>query len=185
MKKQPKVKDQMRQRSLTVDERSLFAKLCDQVNLTVGFKAVKKNNGSPGIDGVTVDDFSNCLDEELARLKTDLESWSYKPMPVRRVEIPKPGKGAGVRLLGVPCVRDRVVQATIKLLLEPILDLTFSDHSYGFRPGFNQQQAVESAQRIIRSGKEYVVDIDLSKFLEPSSYCTSFHERFCCFEITS
>ena len=67
---------------------------------------------------------------------------------------------AGVRLLGVPCVRDRVVQATLKLLLEPILDLTFSDHSYGFRPGFNQQQAVESAQRIILSGKEYVVNHD-------------------------
>ncbi|MCW5211122.1 group II intron reverse transcriptase/maturase, partial [Desulfobulbus sp. N3] len=85
---------------------------------------------------------------------------------VRRVEIPKPGKGAGVRLLGIPCVRDRVVQATIKLLLEPILDLIFSDHSYGFRPGYSQRQAVEAAQRIVKSGKEYVVDIDLSKFFD-------------------
>ena len=166
MKKRPKVKDQMRQRSLAIDERSLFEKLCDHVNLIAGFKAVKKNDGSPGVDGVTVDDFSNRLDEELVQLKMELESWSYKPMPVRRVEIAKPGKGAGVRLLGVPCTRDRVVQATLKLLLEPILDLTFSDHSYGFRPGFNQQQAVESAQRIITSGKEYVVDIDLSKFFD-------------------
>jgi RNA-directed DNA polymerase len=166
MKKRSKVKDQMRQRSLAIDERSLFEKLCDQVNLAAGFKAVKKNGGSPGIDDVTVDDFSNCLDEELAQLKKDIESWSYKPKPVRRVEIPKPGKGAGVRLLGVPCVRDRVVQATLKLLLEPILDLTFSDHSYGFRPGFNQQQAVKSAQRIVKSGKEYVVDIELSKFFD-------------------
>lgn len=66
MKKQPKVKDQMRQRSLAIDERSLFEKLCDQVYLTAGFKAVKRNNGSPGVDGVTVDAFSNCLDEELA-----------------------------------------------------------------------------------------------------------------------
>jgi len=119
MKKRSKVKDQMRQRSLAIDERSLFEKLCDQVNLAAGFKAVKKNGGSPGIDDVTVDDFSNCLDEELAQLKKDIEGWSYKPKPVRRVEIPKPGKGAGVRLLGVPCVRDRVVQATLKLLLEP------------------------------------------------------------------
>jgi group II intron reverse transcriptase/maturase len=87
-------------------------------------------------------------------------------MPVRRVEIPKPGKGAGVRLLGVPCVGDRVVHATLKLLLEPILDPTFSDHSYGFRPGFNQQQGVEAAQRLVKSGKEYVVDIDLSKFFD-------------------
>ncbi len=166
MKKQPKVKDQMRQRSLAIDERSLLEKLWDPVYLAAGFKAVKKNSGSPGIDDVTVDEFSGRLDEELAQLKKDLESWSYKPMPVRRVEIPKPGKGAGVRLLGVPCTRDRVVQATLKLLLEPILDLTFSDHSYGFRPGYNQQQAVESAQRIIKSGKEYVIDIDLSKFFD-------------------
>ena len=83
-------------------------------------------------------------------------------------------------MLGVPCVRDRVVQATLKLLLEPILDPTFSDHSYGFRPGYNQRQAVESAQRIVKSGKEYVVDIDLSKFFDRVNherliYLLSFH----------
>ena len=81
-------------------------------------------------------------------------------------EIPKPGKGSGVRLLGVPCTRDRVVHATIKLLLEPILDPCFSDHSYGFSPGYNQRQAVESAQQIVKSGKEYTIDIDLSKFFD-------------------
>ncbi|MCP4124217.1 MAG: group II intron reverse transcriptase/maturase, partial [Bacteroidetes bacterium] len=75
-------------------------------------------------------------------------------------------KNAGVRLLGVPCTRDRVVQATLKILLEPILDPTFSDHSYGFRPGRNQRQAVESIQRIVKTGKEYVVDTDLSKFFD-------------------
>jgi len=96
----------------------------------------------------------------------EIASWNYKPSPVRRVEIPKPGKGSGVRLLGVPCTRDRVVHATIKLLLEPILELSFSDHSYGFRPGYSRQQAVEAAQQIIKSGKEYVVDIDLSKFFD-------------------
>jgi group II intron reverse transcriptase/maturase len=161
MKKHPKMKSKTRQQSLFVDDRSLFEKLCDLYNLQAGFKAVKKNGGAPGVDGVTVEEFADCLDEELARLKKDLEGWCYKPSPVRRVEIPKPGKGAGVRLLGVPSVRDRVVHATIKLLLEPILDPTFSDHSYGFRPGYNQQQAVEAAQRIVKSGKEYVVDIDL------------------------
>ena len=166
MKKQPKMKDQMRQRSLFVDDRSLFEKLCDLHNLQSGFKAVKKNDGAPGVDGVTVEEYEFRLDEELARLKKDLEGWSYQPMPVRRVEIPKLGKGAGVRLLGVPCVNDRVVHATLKLLLEPILDPTFSDHSYGFRPGYNQQQGVEAAQRLVKSGKEYVVDIDLSKFFD-------------------
>ncbi len=166
MKKQLTMKSKLRQRNLFDDERSLFEKLCDPVKLRAGFKAVKKNGGSSGIDGVTIEEFDNRLDEELAQLQMELESWSYKPNPVRRVEIPKPEKGAGVRLLGVPCTRDRVVQATIKLLLEPILDPNFSDHSYGFRPGYNQRQAVESAQRIVKSGKEYVVDIDLSKFFD-------------------
>jgi len=160
------MKSKLRQRNLFDDERSLFEKLCDPVKLRAGFKAVKKNGGSPGIDGVTIKDFDGRLKEELAQLQMELESWCYKPTPVRRVEIPKPGKGAGVRLLGVPCTRDRVVHATIKLLLEPILDPSFSEHSYGFRPGYNQRQAVKSAQRIVQSGKEYVVDIDLSKFFD-------------------
>lgn len=160
------MKSKLRQRNLFDDERSLFEKLCDPRKLRAGFKSVKKNGGSPGIDGVTIKEFDSRLEEELAQLQTELESWCYKPNPVRRVEIPKPGKGAGVRLLGVPCTRDRVVQATIKLLLEPILDPNFSDHSYGFRPGYNQRQAVESAQRIVKRGKEYVVDIDLSKFFD-------------------
>jgi len=166
MTKQLKTKGKMRQRSLFVDERSLFEKLCDQSNLEAGFKAVKKNRGAPGIDGVTIKEFENRLEEELVQLQMEIASWNYKPSPVRRVEIPKPGKGTGVRLLGVPCTRDRVVQATIKLLLEPILDLSFSDHSYGFRPDYNQRQAVEAAQRFVQSGKEYVVDIDLSKFFD-------------------
>lgn len=157
----------MERMSLFAEERShLFEKLCTIGFLKEGFKAVKKNGGSPGVDGVTVKEFESRLVEELEQLKKELEGWAYKPMPVRRVEIPKPGKGAGVRLLGVPCIRDRVVQATLKLLLEPFIDPTFSDSSYGFRPGRNQRQAVEAAQRIVKSGKEHVVDIDLSKFFD-------------------
>jgi RNA-directed DNA polymerase len=157
----------MEQMSLFAEERShLFEKLCIIEFLKEGFKAVKKNGGSPGVDGVTVKEFESRLDEELKQLKKELEGWTYKPMPVRRVEIPKPGKDAGVRLLGVPCIRDRVVQATLKLLLEPFLDPAFSDNSYGFRPGRNQRQAVEAAQRMVKSGKEHVVDIDLSKFFD-------------------
>ena len=156
----------MKQMSLFVDGRRLFEKLCTAEYLTEGFRAVKKNGGSPGIDGVTIEEFGGRLAEEVRRLKEELVSWTYKPKPVRRVEIPKPGKGAGVRLLGVPCVRDRVVQATLKMLLEPILDPTFSESSYGFRPGRSQRQAVQAAQSIVGSGKEYVVDIDLSKFFD-------------------
>ena len=151
---------------LFVDQRRLFEKLCAKEYLEEGFKAVRRNGGSPGIDKVTHQEFGMRLDEELERLKEELESWTYSPQPVRRVEIPKPGKGAGVRLLGVPCVRDRVVQATIKNLLEPILEPVFSSNSYGFRPGRNQRQAVQAARKIVRSGKEYVVDIDLSKFFD-------------------
>lgn len=156
---------EMEQLELIPDTRNLFEKLCSEEYLRKGFQAVKANKGSPGIDGTTVTEFGQRLTEELAHLKTELEEWSYEPQPVRRVEIPKPG-GTGVRLLGVPCIRDRVVQATIKLLLEPSIDPLFSTSSYGFRPGRNQQQAVEAAQQIVRRGKEYVVDIDLSKFFD-------------------
>ena len=129
----------MRYGQLTFDQRSLYDRLCCIAVLRQGFKAVKRNKGAPGIDQESVESFETCLDEELASLSSELKSWTYNPMPVRRVEIPKPGKNTGVRLLGVPCTRDRVVQATLKILLEPILDPTFSDHSYGFRPGRNQR----------------------------------------------
>lgn len=156
----------MKQMKLSIEESNLFEKLCSFEYLLDGFKAVKQNRGSSGIDGITVDEFEDCLDQELMQLKKELESWTYEPNPVRRVEIPKPGENKGVRLLGIPCIRDRVVQATLKLILEPILDPTFSDNSYGFRPGRNQRMAVESAKRIVTKGKEYVVDIDLSKFFD-------------------
>jgi group II intron reverse transcriptase/maturase len=133
--------------------------------LGIGFILVKRNRGKPGIDGVRIADFEANLDEELSQLQQELSNWTYQPSPVRRVEIPKPG-GKGMRLLGIPTVRDRVVQATLKLLLEPIFDPHFSPNSYGFRPGRSQHQAVEAAQRIVNSGKPYVVDIDLSKFFD-------------------
>jgi len=175
MKKHPTEISKARQLNLFVDERSLFEKLCDLHRLQAGFKAVKENGGAPGIDGVTVEEYESRLDEELARLKKDLEGWSYKPRPMRRVEIPKPGKDAGVRLLGVPCIVDRVVHATLKNLLEPILNPTFSEHSYGFRPGYNPLQAVGAAQRIVKSGKEYVIDIDLSKFFDRVNHDSVIH----------
>ena len=158
----------MEQLELIPDTQRLFEKLCNAEYLRQGFRAVKANRGAPGIDGVSIREFEGRLEEELAHLKKELEGWSYEPKPVRRVEIPKPG-GSGVRLLGVPCIRDRIVQATLKLLLEPIIDPYFSSNSYGFRPGRNQRQAAEAAREIVRRGKGYVVDIDLSKFLDHAS----------------
>ena len=150
---------------LLIDELRLFEELCRIEGLRAGFKRVRKNKGSPGIDGVTIAEFESRLDEELSQLQQELESWTYKPSPVRRVEIPKPG-GKGLRLLGVPTVRDRVVQATLKRLLEPIFEPLFSAHSYGFRPGRSQRQAVEAARELVTGGKAYVVDIDLAKFFD-------------------
>jgi group II intron reverse transcriptase/maturase len=143
---------------------SLFERICSEDELKLAFKTVKANKGAPGTDGVTIEAFERNLDRELSQLKQELESWTYKPKPVRSVEIPKPD--GGVRQLGVPSTRDRVVQASIKAVLEPIFDPKFSSSNYGFRPGKSQRQAVEAAQRIIQSGKEYVVDIDLSKFFD-------------------
>ena len=126
------------------------------------------------MDGVTIDDFESRLDVELSQLQQELVNWTYQPKPVRRVDIPKPGS-KGVRLLGVPTVRDRVVQATVKLLLEPCFDPQFSEHSYGFRPGRSQRLAVEAARQIVSSGKPYVVDIDLSKFFDRISHDRLIH----------
>jgi hypothetical protein len=122
----------MRQSELFIDEARLFEALCTVERLEQGFRRVRKNKGSPGIDGVTIVEFESPLNEELSQLTEELQSWTYKPSPVRRVEIPKSG-AKGIRLLGVPTVRDRVLHATLKALLEPIFEPLFSDHSYGFR----------------------------------------------------
>jgi group II intron reverse transcriptase/maturase len=156
----------MNNESLPLSSKYLFEQLCTEAKLLEGWIAVKRNRGTSGIDGQTTEDFNNKLHEEISQLKTELQTWQYQPKPVRRVEIPKPGSKNDKRNLGIPTVRDRVVQAAIKQLLEPILDPLFSANSYGFRPGKNQRQAVEAAQEIIKSGNEIIVDIDLSKFFD-------------------
>jgi group II intron reverse transcriptase/maturase len=147
------------------DRENLFDVIVSLENLKLAFREVRKNKGAHGVDGKTIETFETNLIEELTQLHQELMSWSYRPMPVRRVEIPKPD-GKGVRLLGVPTIRDRVLQASIKMILEPILEPTFSQSSFGFRPGHNQHQAILRAQTIVKSGKIYVVDIDLSKFFD-------------------
>lgn len=147
------------------DRNKIFERILDIHNLETAFKRVKANKGAPGIDGITIEEYEQNLEEELKRLKEEVQSWSYKPTPVKRVEIPKPN-GKGTRNLGIPIIKDRVLHMAIKEVLEPILDPTFSENSFGFRPERNQQQAVQAAKRIVQTGKEYVVDIDLSKFFD-------------------
>ena len=146
------------------EEGSLFEQLTDIATLRRAFLAVKANKGSAGVDGVNIMTFEGNLEKELLQLKQELHSWRYQPHPVRTVEIPK--SDVGTRQLGIPCVRDRVVQAALKALLEPIFDGRFSTQSFGFRPGRNQHQAIAAAQSFVRSGKELVVDIDLEKFFD-------------------
>lgn len=149
--------------------KDLFEIICLESTLLEGFIAVKRNKGAPGIDGVTIEEFETNLHKELAQLSKELINWSYKSRPVRSVEIPKPGDNTGTRELGIPCVRDRIVQAAIKQTLEPLIDPKFSSSNYGFRPGKSQKDAIESAQKIVQSGKEWCVDIDLAKFFDTIS----------------
>ena len=160
-----KLQSKMNIDALSIDSKHLFEQLCTDKKLLEGWREVKRNRGTSGSDGQTIEAFESRLHEEIKQLKQELESWKYEPQPVRRVEIPKPD-GVGVRLLGIPCIRDRVIQTAMKQLLEPILEPHFSEQSYGFRPNRNQQQAVEAAQKIVQTGKGYVVDIDLSQFFD-------------------
>ena len=159
----------MKQGTLPMGSDSLFEPVCNPAMLYEAFLAVKRNKGSHGSDGVTIQQFEESLEPELLQLSKELKSWTYKPQPVRKVEIPKPNS-AEKRQLGVPCIRDRVVQTAIKMILEPILDPMFSDSSFGFRPGLSQKQAVEQARQQVESGKDFVVDIDLSKFFDRISH---------------
>lgn len=148
-----------------VDETELFEEIASNWQLKKAFAEVKGNKGSPGIDGQTIEKFANNLEEEIRKLAEELKNWKYRPKPVKRVEIPKEN-GKGVRKLGIPCVRDRVVQQAIKMSIEEIFEKEFSESSYGFRPGRNQQQALDKAQEYVKEGREWVVDIDLEKFFD-------------------
>jgi RNA-directed DNA polymerase len=141
---------------------SLIDKVYRIENLKKAYGAVKANNGAPGVDGQTVRAFGENLDEEIAKLHLELKTGTYRPSPVLRVEIPKPdGKK---RPLGIPTVRDRVVQQALLNVLQPIYDPDFHPSSYGYRPGRSCHQAVAKAERFMnRYGLTYVVDMDISK----------------------
>ncbi len=145
-------------------EARLMEEVCDRTNLEMAWKRVRANKGSPGVDGLTIDATLGYLREHWPTLRDHLLSGPYIPKPVKRVEIPKPG--GGVRRLGVPCVVDRLIQQALLQVLQPRWDPTFSEYSYGFRPGRSAHQAAAQAQRYIAQGYDYVVDLDLEKFFD-------------------
>ena len=141
---------------------SLYDRLLDPRALARAFEKVRRSKGAPGVDGQTVIDFKSGLVEEITRLVNELRSKTYQPQPVRRVSIPKPD--GGERNLGIPTVRDRVVQQLLLDILQPIFDPEFHPSSYGYRPKRSCQQAVAKATMFIRQyDLKHVVDMDLSK----------------------
>jgi RNA-directed DNA polymerase len=150
------------QRALTT---SLMEQVCDPKNLLRAYRRVRANKGKPGVDGMTVRELADWLRSNHKALTASLLDGTYQPQPVRGVQIPKPG--GGQRQLGIPVVVDRLVQQAILQVLEPILDPTFSNSSYGFRPGRSAHMALEQARQYVnREGREIVVDLDLEKFFD-------------------
>ena len=130
--------------------------VCNRENLERAWKRVRRNKGSPGVDGMTIDDAKDYLREHWPSIRSQLLAGTYQPQPVKRVEIPKPD--GGVRKLGVPCVVDRLIQQALLQVLQQRWDPTFSEHSYGFRPGRSSHQAVAQAQRYVAAGYSVVVE---------------------------
>src|SRR5215470_17303021 len=142
----------------------LMEEVCERENCKQALARVKANQGSPGVDGMTVYDLAGHLKQHWPAIREQLKSGTYVPQPVRRVEIPKPD--GGMRKLGIPTVLDRLIQQAVMQVLQRRWDRTFSNYSYGFRPGRSAHQAVEQAQRYIAAGYRFVVDLDLEKFFD-------------------
>src|SRR6202790_4733696 len=134
--------------------------VCERENLKRALQKVKANKGSPGIDGMTVEELPGYLQQHWPVIREQLLNRTSEPKPVRRVEIEKPD-GGGMRKLGIPCVLDRFVQQAVLQVLQRRWDPTFSEHRRGFRPGSSAKQAVHEAQQYIAEGYRWVVDLDL------------------------
>jgi RNA-directed DNA polymerase len=149
--------------SRAADEPSMEA-IVERDNLRKALAQVKRNKGAAGVDGTTVDELGPYLKEHWPTIRVELLAGTYKPQPVRRVEIPK--ASGGMRALGIPTVLDRFIQQAVMQVLQADWDGTFSEHSLGFRPGRSAHQAVARAQAYIASGHGFVVDLDLEKFFD-------------------
>ena len=145
-------------------EQQLMEEVCGRDNCQQALKRVKANRGSAGIDGMTVEQLPAYLTQQWPGIREQLLSGTYRPQPVRRVEIPKPD--GGVRKLGIPTVLDRFIRQAVMQVLQRRWDRTFSEHSYGFRPGRSAHQAVAQAQQYVTEGCRWVVDLDMEKFFD-------------------
>lgn len=152
-----------RTESLAIGE-ELMEEVCERENCKQALARVKANKGSAGVDGMTVEQLPEHLKQHWPAIREQLLSGTYRPQPVRRVEIPKPD--GGMRKLGIPTVLDRFVQQAVMQVLQRRWDRTFSEHSYGFRPGRSAHQAVKQAQQCMAEGYRWVVDLDLEKFFD-------------------
>ena len=146
-------------------DRNLMEVICARENLVTALARVRRNKGSPGEDGMTVTALPAYLKDNWRGIRRQLLEGSYRPKPIKRVEIPKPGS-KDKRKLGIPCVLDRFIQQAILQVLQAQWDRTFSEHGYGFRPGRSAHQAIAKAQGYAQPGYGIVVDIDLEKFFD-------------------
>jgi RNA-directed DNA polymerase len=148
----------------TPKEFQLIERVVERENMRLAYSRVLRNKGSAGIDKMKVEDLASYLKTNWPQLKEQLLSGTYKPKPVKRVDIPKPG--GGTRQLGVPTVVDRLIQQAVHQVLTPIFDPGFSESSYGFRPGKSAHQAIKKAKQFLLEGKRWVVDVDLARFFD-------------------
>src|SRR3954447_10228962 len=143
----------------------LYDKICREDILSHAYKLARANKGAPGVDGQSFEDIeSTGLERWLTGIREELRNKTYRPQPVRRVKIPKPG--GGERPLGIPCIRDRVVQTAAKLLIEPIFEAELEPNTYGYRPKRSANDAIQKVHKLLREGYTDVVDADLSKYFD-------------------
>jgi len=142
----------------------LMERILERDNLRRALQRVRQNRGSPGVDGLTVEELPAYLRDHWPTIRDQLLAGRYQPSVVKRVEIPKPD--GGMRMLGIPTVVDRFIQQAVLQAVQPAIDATFSESSYGFRPGRSAHQAVREAQRLVQDGRGWVVDVDLAQFFD-------------------
>jgi RNA-directed DNA polymerase len=164
--------------SRTFRQKAMYENLMEEAvapeNYRNALGAVTRNDGAPGIDRMPAAELEKHLETHGEKSRAKLLAGTYVPTPVRRVEIPKPS--GGVRMLGIPTVMDRFIQQLLLQVLSSIFEPLFRDHSYGFRPGKSAADAMRAAREFTRTGKDWVVDIDITKFLDTASYCPLVHE---------